>query len=80
MKRKVYLVVEQAFADDNFAYERDRKYFTSKNTAALWMEREKINLIHEGWTIIFEDIDECRFSVIQGNTKKWFYLWSGIPQ
>lgn len=80
MKRKVYLVVEHKFLDDLFTYEHDHQYFTSKNAAALWMEREKIQLINQGWSIINEDIENCQFSAKLDNYTSHFNLWSGIPQ
>lgn len=80
MKRKVYLVYEQAFSNNQFVYDRDRQFFTSKNAAALWLEREKIRLMNDGYSIVDESIENCKFGAKSGNTTLWFNLWSGIPQ
>lgn len=80
MKRKVYLVYEQAFSNEQFVYDRDRQFFTSKNAAALWMEREKIRLMNDGYSIINESIENCQFSAKKNDSTSHFNLWSGIPQ
>lgn len=80
MKRKVYLVYELTFCNNQFMCDRERMFFTSKNAAALWIEREKIRLINEGYTIINESIESCKFGAKLGSKISWFNLWSGIPQ
>lgn len=80
MKRKVYLVYEKSFINGQFMYDNDRQFFTSKNAAALWIEREKIRLMNQGWTIIDEDIENCQFGAKKNDSTSRFNLWSGIPQ
>ena len=80
MKRKVYLVYEKRYICGKFAYDTDRQYFTSKNAAALWIEREKIRLMNQGWTICAEDIKDCTFAAKKNDSVSRFNLWSGIPQ
>lgn len=80
MKRKVYLVVEHQFINGQFSYEHDHQYFTSKNAAALWLEREKIYLMNQGWTIIDEDVANYQFGAKKNDYTSRFNLWSGIPQ
>ena len=80
MKRKVYLVYEVVFINDKFMYDTDRCFFTSKNAAALWLEREKIRRINHGWTICDEDLKNCTFVAKRNESISRFNLWSGIPQ
>lgn len=80
MKRKVYLVYETRFVNGQFKYDTDRQFFTSKNAAALWLEREKIRLMNQGWTIFAEKINDCKFSAKMNDYISHFNLWSGIPQ
>ena len=80
MKRKVYLVYEKAFINGQFIYDKDRQFFTSKNAAALWIEREKIRLMNQEWTIINENIENCQFGAKLDKTTIYYNLWSGIPQ
>lgn len=80
MKRKVYLVCEQKFINEQITYDRERQFFTSKNAAALWLEREKIRLINDGYSIVDESIENCTFEAKLDNITLLFNLWSGIPQ
>lgn len=80
MKTKVYIIVEQGFINNEFAYDHGRAFFTSKKDANNWIETEKKRLMHEEWTIIDERPELQTFGAKKEKKKLYFVTWSGVTQ